>query len=236
MPKIMRARRSICAFMARTALRQPVEHRLRDDGVADVELVDLGDAPPPAARCGSSGRARRAPRGRRDCACRAARRSRSSCCTCAAPLRLGEFAGVQFDHRHPAIGRGIDLLATGSMNSATRMPAPASRSQALRSADRRRARRARPSVVSSARRSGTRQQSAGRISQAKSIIGRWRPSPGSCAWLQQPAQRAHVALLDVAPVFAQVQRDVVGAGLFGDQRGMHRIGIRVPRCWRSVAT
>ena len=43
------------------------------------------------------------------------------------------------------------------------------------------------------------------------------------ARLQQRPQRVHVAILDVPAVFAQVQRDVVGAGLFGEQRGMHRI-------------
>ena len=38
-------------------------------------------------------------------------------------------------------------------------------------------------------------------------------------------KRVHVAILDVPAVFAQMQRDVVGAGLLGQQRGMHRIRI-----------
>ena len=46
------------------------------------------------------------------------------------------------------------------------------------------------------------------------------------ARLQQRPQRVHVAILDVPAVFAQMQRDVVGAGLLGQQRGMHRIRIR----------
>jgi hypothetical protein len=36
----------------------------------------------------------------------------------------------------------------------------------------------------------------------------------------------HVAVLDVPAVFAQVQRDVVGTGLLGHQRGVHGIWIR----------
>ena len=46
----------------------------------------------------------------------------------------------------------------------------------------------------------------------------------------------HVAILDVAAVLAQVQGDVVRAGLLGEQRGMHRVGIRARRAWRTVAT
>ena len=45
------------------------------------------------------------------------------------------------------------------------------------------------------------------------------------ACLDQRPQRVHVAVLDVAAVLAQVQRDVVGARLLGQQRGMDRIGI-----------
>ena len=39
------------------------------------------------------------------------------------------------------------------------------------------------------------------------------------------AQQLHVALLDVAAILAQMQRDVVGAGLLGEQRRLHRLGI-----------
>ena len=46
------------------------------------------------------------------------------------------------------------------------------------------------------------------------------------ARLQQRPQRVHVAILDVPAVLAQMQRDVVGAGLLGQQRRMHRVGIR----------
>ena len=46
------------------------------------------------------------------------------------------------------------------------------------------------------------------------------------ARLQQRPQGVHVAILDVAAVFAQVQRDVVGARLLGQQRRMHRVRIR----------
>ena len=39
------------------------------------------------------------------------------------------------------------------------------------------------------------------------------------------AHAAHVVVLDVPPILAQVQRDAVGAGLLGDQRREQRIGI-----------
>jgi hypothetical protein len=35
----------------------------------------------------------------------------------------------------------------------------------------------------------------------------------------------HVAILDVAPILAQMQRDAVGAGLLGEQRRLQRIGV-----------
>ncbi len=46
--------------------------------------------------------------------------------------------------------------------------------------------------------------------------GHFQVHPGG----QEPAQRAHVALLDMTAVFAKVQRDVVGPGLLGDQGGV----------------
>ena len=49
------------------------------------------------------------------------------------------------------------------------------------------------------------------------------------ARLQQRPQRVHVAILDVPAIFAQMQRDVVGARLLGEQRRMHRI-----RVWRAA--
>ena len=39
------------------------------------------------------------------------------------------------------------------------------------------------------------------------------------------AEHLHVALLDVAPVLAQVDRDTVGPGRLGDQRRLHRIRV-----------
>ena len=80
-------------------------------------------------------------------------------------------------------------------------------------------------MVISARFSGTRQQSCGRTPTAivHHLVGQSHLEVH--ARLQQRPQRVHVAILDVAAVFAQVQRDVVGAGLLGQQRGMH--GIRI---------
>jgi len=46
------------------------------------------------------------------------------------------------------------------------------------------------------------------------------------ARLQQRSQGVHVAILDVPTVFAQVQGDVVGAGLLSQQRRVHRVRVR----------
>ena len=46
----------------------------------------------------------------------------------------------------------------------------------------------------------------------------------------QLPQQAHVALLDVAAVLAQVNGDAVGAAQEGQHRGRHRVGfVRPPR-------
>ena len=81
-------------------------------------------------------------------------------------------------------------------------------------------------MVISARFSGTRQQSCGRTPTAMSehLVGEAHLEIH--ARLQQRPQRVHVAILDVAAVFAQMQRDVVGARLLGQQRGVHRVRIR----------
>jgi len=42
--------------------------------------------------------------------------------------------------------------------------------------------------------------------------------------LQAAGEQAHVTVLDVAAVLAQVQRDRVGARLLGEQRGLQRLG------------
>ena len=67
-------------------------------------------------------------------------------------------------------------------------------------------------MVTSARRSGTRQQSAGRTSAAiaQHLLGHRHLQVH--VRLEQAAQHAHVAVLDVAAVLAQVQRDAVGTG------------------------
>ncbi len=117
------------------------------------------------------------------------------------------------------------------MNSATRMPGGGERGAGL--AQRVRACPATsrpPSVVISARRSGTRQQSAGRMPRAIAdhLVGHGHLEVH--ARLQRRTHRRDVGILDVAPVLAQVQRDVVGARLLGDEGGVHRVGIaRAPR-------
>ncbi|CFO27928.1 Uncharacterised protein [Bordetella pertussis] len=45
------------------------------------------------------------------------------------------------------------------------------------------------------------------------------------AGAQQGADGVDVGVLDVAAVFAQMQRDQVGAGVLGAQRRLHRVGI-----------
>ena len=103
------------------------------------------------------------------------------------------------------------------MNSATRMPAAASLRTPAATRSTSAATSSPPSVVISARFSGTRQQSCGRTPSAIAdhLVG--EPHLEIHARLQQRPQRVHVAILDVAAVFAQMQRDVVGAGLLGQQ-------------------
>jgi hypothetical protein len=48
------------------------------------------------------------------------------------------------------------------------------------------------------------------------------------ARLQHVAQDFDVAILDMAAVFTQMQRDRVGAGLLADQRGAHHVGVTRP--------
>ena len=92
-------------------------------------------------------------------------------------------------------------------------------------------------MVTSARRSGTRQQSCGRTSQAMRSISSVTAISRFMRVCSRPRSARTSRVLDVAAVLAQVQRDVVGAGLFGEQRGVHRVGIaRAARAWRSVAT
>ena len=84
--------------------------------------------------------------------------------------------------------------------------------------------------MSSSRRSGTKQQSAGRCLTANSIIESVTAISRFTRVCTRAQQDFDVARLDVAPVLAQVHGDAVGARLLGDQRRRHGIGIaRVAR-------
>ena len=82
-----------------------------------------------------------------------------------------------------------------------------------------------PSVVTSWRDSGTRQQSWGLTpgGDPDHLVGHRHLEihPG----LEQLAHQRHIAVLDVAPILAQMQRDAVGARLLRQQRGVDGIGI-----------
>ena len=77
-------------------------------------------------------------------------------------------------------------------------------------------------MVTSWRGSGTRQQSCGRTLQRDSqhLLGHRHFQVH--AGLQRLAHRVHIAILDVPPVFAQVQGDAVGARLLRQQCGIAR--------------
>ena len=104
-------------------------------------------------------------------ASRAAWRSRASSCACAAPRPSAKVPVCSSTTGTPAAAAASICAGSGSMNNDTRMPRAARRAQRCTSAGPASITFRPPSVVSSARRSGTRQQSAGASAQASSIIG-----------------------------------------------------------------
>ncbi len=87
---------SISAFISRTAFSSPGEQRLPDDGVADVQLDDLGDGRHGLHIVIVQACDRRAPSSRGRAARRAATRSRSCSRFRATGVRIA--AGVQLHH------------------------------------------------------------------------------------------------------------------------------------------
>ena len=204
---------SISAFISPHRRGQPIEQRPRDDRVPDVELDDLRDRRyrrdivivQPVAGVNLKTPAGRQPR-------RVAQPLELACLRRAAAV--GIRPGMQLDHRHARRDRGLDLRrAAASMNSATRMPAAPSRAQRL-------AQRLAGADHVQAALGGE----LGAPLRHQAAIGgpharrRIRSSPAVAAIsrfmrvLIRPAQQLHVALLDVAAILAQMQRDVVGAG------------------------
>lgn len=55
------------------------------------------------------------------------------------------------------------------------------------------------------------------------------------AGVQRLAQDTHIAIGDMATVFAQMHGNAVGAGLFGNESRLNRIREAVPRALRKVA-
>ena len=80
-----------------------------------------------------------------------------------------------------------------------------------------------PSVVSSSRRSGTRQTACGLVRKRnpQHVFGRRHLEIQRLRDLG--LQPRHVVVADVAAVLAQMRGDAVGAGLDRGQRGAHRI-------------
>ena len=138
----------------------------------------------------------------------------------------------------PARAAASICAASGSMNSETRMPPAASRAAGVR--DRAPAaprRRGRPRSSPPSRFSGTRQASCGCTSSAIASISAVAAISRFMRVCSARAQRAHVAVLDVPAVLAQVQRDAVGARTAPRRSAASSgSGERPPRAWRSVAT
>ena len=145
-------------------------------------------------------------------------------------------AGMNFDHRRAQFCRHLDLAGSAAMNSDTRMPASFSRAMKGASALCWPTTSRPPSVVSSSRRSGTRQTACGLVASADPQHVRGRRHLEIQRLGNLGLQPRHVVVADVAAVLAQMRGDAVGAGLDRGQRRAHRIRIaaRPARCagWR----
>ena len=140
--------------------------------------------------------------------------------------RIAPGAGMKFDHRRADRMRGLDLLAIRGNEQATRgcrpPPRPGPRA-------RRRLRwpttSSPPSVVRSARRSGTRQAACGLRAQRDldHVVGRRHFEIQRLVDLG--LEPRDVVVADVAAVLAQMRGDAVGARGHGELRGAHRIGM-----------
>ncbi len=140
-------------------------------------------------------------------------------------VRLGVGAGMQLDHRRAGLVRGADLLGIGideQRHAHARLgELPAGGTHALEMAGHVEAALGGQFLALLGHEAGVvRPDLAGDVEH----LGRHRAFEVH-ARLEQRAQRAHVGVDDVAAILAQVQRDRVGAGLLGGQRGADRIGI-----------
>ena len=162
------------ALDARCRARRRSPRRSRKWPILSSTMV--GDRRDRADRVEARARGRHGIRGRAPRRAAAAATSRSSSRSRAAPVGLAIGAGMQLDDRRaqapspPRAARG-----SGSMNSETRMPAaPSSRDEAARDASSPPAASSPPSVVSSARFSGTMQAACGRWLQRdrEHLVGR----------------------------------------------------------------
>ena len=124
----------IASFISRTARSMPTSTARRDDAVADVQLLDAGDAHDrlhvagSSARgpCGRAGPSRGAWRGRRP-------QRRPARARPPASLRLGVARRLDLDRVGPErLAPRRSASRSGSMNSDTSMPAACSRSTAGR--------------------------------------------------------------------------------------------------------
>ena len=182
--------------------------------MADVELDDRSPSRPRARRCGSSARDPRAREPERASDVSAAVSMRSSSRAARRAGGFGVGARVQLDDGRAGLGARLDLRARpGSMNSDTRMPCCGEPRDTRPRPCFWPATSRPPSVVSSSRRSGTKQQSAGRC-----LIGELehRVRHGHLeihARLHRAQQHLEVARLDVAAILAQMHGDAVRARL-----------------------
>ena len=207
--------------------------------MADIELHDLRQRGDRARRCRSRVRVRRGIRARASGSGprrRAAGRIRNR--------RAPESPCASASHQAPVCssttGAPRSALAfkaspDGSMNIETRIPARASSATKGFSARKPPTTSRPPSVVRSVRFSGTRQQACGRMRSAMSSIASVAAISKLSGLRDRGLEAAHVVVVDVAPVLAQMRGDPVGAGFDGDQGGADRDreARRRARCGRS---
>ena len=114
---------------------------------------------------------------------------------------------------------------SAAMNSDTRMPAARSAAILGLSSARPPTASRPPSVVRSARRSGTRQAACGRVRTAIATISGGRRHFEIERLGDLRLQPRDVVVADVAAILAQMRGDAVGAGLDRQLGGAHRIGM-----------
>ena len=201
-----------------------------DDAVADVQLVHALDGGDRAGRCGRSARGRRAgPCRLRGSWPPARRRVSSSLCWSRPGRARAYWPGVQLDGVGAEVGGGLDLPQVGIEEQADDNAGVLEPVDHLARRDPAgRAMSSPPSVVTSSRRSGTSVAWSG--SDAAGDVEHLVVAGHLQVQLHgdRLAQDRQVAVLDVAAILAQVERDAVGPAQFGQRGRPDRVGLVGP--------